>query len=126
MQHYKGSITVGRMQDELMGAGHFDHLICFGALNFLSRVEFNAMVARMFMLARKTVAFDVEDVPLPYIESIIARHGEGMRTHNNVIAYKRFGTPKGWKKALEDQLMLFHSPAIGMDIHGTFVRFERA
>lgn len=45
-----------------MGAGKYDHIISFGSLHFLPRVEFNAVVARMFMLARKTVAFDVADV----------------------------------------------------------------
>ena len=126
MQHYAGSTRVGRMQDEIMGADNFDHITCFGAFHFLPRVDFNAMLTRMFMLARKTVAFDVDDVPPAYVETILARHGEGFRNHNNVIAYKRFGIPKGWKKVLEEDFMLYNSPALGTDVHGIVVRFERA
>ncbi|KAG7008610.1 hypothetical protein G7Y79_00005g017510 [Physcia stellaris] len=125
MRHYTGSVSVGRIQDEIMGAGKYDHITSFGALHFLPRVEFNAVIARMFMLARKSVAFDVTDIQPPYNESIIARFGEEIRNHNNVVAYKRFGTPKGWKRALEDEILLFYSPSAAMDVHGIVARFER-
>ncbi|MCJ1246355.1 hypothetical protein MMC30_003562 [Trapelia coarctata] len=124
-QYYTEPITVGYIQEEIMRAGEYDHITCFGALHFLSRIEFNAAVARMFMLARKSIAFDVDNVSPEYIDLIVSRFGEGLRNHNNVAALKRFGTPKGWRKAVEEEIPLFHSPSVQLDVTGYVVRFER-
>ena len=123
--HYMEPITVGYVQEEIMRAAEYDHITCFGALHFLNRTEFNAVLARMFMLARKSVAFDVDDVSPEYVDLIVGRFGEGLRNHNNVAAYKRFGTPKGWRKAVEEEIPLFHSPSVQLDVTGIVVRFER-
>ena len=48
-----------------------------------------------------------------------------MRNYNNVTAFKRFGVPKGWKKTLEDEILLFHSPVAKMDVRGIVAHFER-
>ncbi|KAI7775061.1 hypothetical protein LA080_007397 [Diaporthe eres] len=48
------NLSVNHIQE----AGEFDHIVCFGALGFLDAVELIAVLARMFLLARKSITFD--------------------------------------------------------------------
>lgn len=123
-RHY-ATTAVGLLQDAIMGEGQYDHIVCFGALHFLTRVQFNAAIARMFMLARKSVAFDVDDVSQEYIDKIIEAYGEGLRNHNLIKAYHRFGIPPGWRKVVEETRPLFYSPSNKLEVNGIVVRFER-
>lgn len=125
VKSYYSSTAVGLLQDAIMSEGIYDHITCFGALHFLNRVQFNAALARMFMLARKSIAFDVDDVSQEYIDKIIDAYGEGLRNHNLIKAYKRFGTPPGWKKVLEEVRPLYTSPSNNLEVTGIFVRFEK-
>jgi len=64
LEHYAQPTTLGYMQNEIMKCEEksFDHVVCYGALHFLDRTEFMAVVSRMFMISRKSVFFEVADV----------------------------------------------------------------
>jgi 2-polyprenyl-3-methyl-5-hydroxy-6-metoxy-1,4-benzoquinol methylase len=113
LKHYTEATKVGYIQDEVMGleSNSFDHVVCFGALYFLDRTEFLATLSKMFMVSHKTVMFDVCNVSTSYISSIVKCFGEGIRAHNNVEALRCFGVPKGWKKVIDEEALMFHSPA---------------
>jgi SAM-dependent methyltransferase len=102
-----------------------DHVTAFGMLHFLNPVEFGAVFSRAFFLARRSVTFDVTDVPKVYIDRIIDAFGENLRNHNHMADFKRLGTPPGWKKVYEEEMKLWRSPTVDMDISGIVVRFER-
>jgi SAM-dependent methyltransferase len=127
LQHYTQPITVGFMQNEIWKykENSFDHIVCFGALHFLDRTEFMAVVARMFSIASKSIAFDVDDVDDTYINAIVKCFGEGLRNHNNTVALQRFGVPNGWKKVVDERQSLFYSPSIHTTVFGQLVRFEK-
>ncbi len=124
--HYTKPLIVGPLQEEIMRfSTPVDHIVCFGALHFLNSTEFIATLVRMFMLARKSVAFDVDDVSQEYIDKIVARFGEGLRNHNNTLALRRFGVPSGWRKVVEQEGSLFYSPSVQIDVRGLMLRFEK-
>jgi ubiquinone/menaquinone biosynthesis C-methylase UbiE len=127
LEHYAQPATLGYMQDEIMKCGEksFDHVVCYGALHFLDRTEFMAVVSRMFMVARKSIFFEVADVNQEYIDAILKCFGEGLRNHNNVSALRRFGTPKGWEKVVDEWTTSFFSPSVHTDVYGYMVRFEK-
>ena len=91
LEHYAQPTTLGYMQNEIMKCEEksFDHVVCYGALHFLDRTEFMAVVSRMFIVARKSVFFEVEDVSQEYIDAILKCFGEGLRNHNNRREDKR-------------------------------------
>ena len=60
-EHYAHT-TVGLIQEVIMSMSEFDHIVRFGALHFLNRMEFNVTLSRILTLARKSIAFDVDDV----------------------------------------------------------------
>jgi predicted TPR repeat methyltransferase len=124
--HYTPPLVAGPLQEEIMRfPTPVDHIVCFGALHFLTATEFIATLARMFMLARKSVAFDVDDVSEEYISKIVARFGEGLRNHNNLLALRRFDIPSGWRKVVEEEGSLFFSPSVQSDVRGLMLRFEK-
>ncbi|KAH8671827.1 hypothetical protein BGZ60DRAFT_527276 [Tricladium varicosporioides] len=127
LKHYTKPISVGYMQNEIMKFKEqsFDHLVCFGALHFLNRTEFMATLSRMFMVARKSIAFDIDDVDQEYIDAIVKHFGEGLRNYNNLVAIQRFGVPNGWRKVIDERRSLFFSPSIHTDVYGQVIRFEK-
>ncbi|KAK4118624.1 hypothetical protein N657DRAFT_651094 [Parathielavia appendiculata] len=102
-----------------------DHITCFGALHFLNPAEFEAVLSRMFMLARRSVMFDIHDLCPTYLNHVLEKVGEGFRNYNHVAAYGKFGTPSGWTKVVEEETLIYHSPNVGVDVKGIMVRFER-
>jgi hypothetical protein len=105
------------------GAGEFDHIVCFGALHFLDTVHLNAVLARMFMLARKSITFEIDDMSQEYIDELKKRYG--LLNSNNVEAMEEFGTPKGWRNVHHQREYLFKSPTTNIDVSGYAMRFER-
>ena len=51
----------------------------------------------MFMLARRSVTFEVDDLEDDYIATVIRKHGALCLNYNNVRAVEEFGVPKGWR-----------------------------
>jgi hypothetical protein len=107
----------------LQEAGHFDHIVCFGALHFLDSVQFNAVLARMFMLARTSLTFEIDDLDDDYISEV--KKLAGVYNENHVATLRAFGVPKGWKKIYDQNHYLYHSPLAKTDIFGYALRFEK-
>jgi hypothetical protein len=81
----------------------------------------------MFMLARKSVTFEVDDLGQEYIDEIKRNHGDLWFNANHIEAVEEFGTPKGWRKVYHERKYLYkspHAPTTG-DIFGYPMRFER-
>ncbi|GIK02914.1 hypothetical protein Aspvir_006979 [Aspergillus viridinutans] len=125
IKKYYKEVRVGPMQDLIMGAGEHDHITCFGALHFLDTVHFNAVLARMFMLARKSVTFEVDDLDDAYIQGILRKHGDLTFNANHVQAVAEFGIPKGWKRVYSERHFLYSSPTTKTDVYGYAMRYER-
>jgi hypothetical protein len=52
-----------------------DHITCFGALHFLNPTEFDAVLSHMFVLARRSVMFDIDDICPAYMQHILRSAG---------------------------------------------------
>ncbi|KAK1982531.1 hypothetical protein LZ30DRAFT_717228 [Colletotrichum cereale] len=78
----------------------------------------------MFMLARKSVSFEMYDTPEKHIETINKKIGT-TAIYNNTQQLEQFPTPQGWERVFEKRQFLFSSPNSGVDVHGTFYRFEK-
>ncbi|GIJ89500.1 hypothetical protein Asppvi_008442 [Aspergillus pseudoviridinutans] len=125
IKKYYKEVRVGPMQELIMGAGEHDHITCFGALHFLDTVHFNAVLARMFMLARKSVTFEVDDLDDAYIQEIKRKHGDMTFNANHVQAVAEFGIPKGWKRVYNERHFLYSSPTTKTDVYGYAMRYEK-
>lgn len=119
------AVQPGAAQSCSVSGPAVDHITCFGALHFLSPKQFEAALSRMFVLARRSVMFDIDDICPFYMQYILEKLGEGFRNYNHMAAYRKFGTPPGWVKVVEEEAVLYHSPNVGVDMRGVLVRFER-
>ncbi|KAA8651096.1 hypothetical protein EYZ11_005316 [Aspergillus tanneri] len=104
----------------------FDHVVCFAAFQFLDPVHLTACLARMFMVARKSVTAIHEDLSDTYIENMKKRNGELCTNFNHISTLEEFGVPKGWKQVLMKHFPLYDNPNIGEVVYGFAIRFERA
>ncbi|KAL3432917.1 hypothetical protein BDV09DRAFT_197332 [Aspergillus tetrazonus] len=116
-------VRIGPMQELIMGAGEHDHIVCFGAFNFLPTESLVAVLARSFMLARKSFTFDVEDATVEFCQKTKERLGAS--SFNHVVAVEDFGIPKGWKRVLRERRHAYQSPSTGDYVDSYFIRFER-
>lgn len=124
-EHYQQPISIGPLQELIMAASDYDHIVCFGALHFLNGVTFNAVLARMFMLARKSVTFCVDDLSPDYIEAF-AKYADGAWSNTNHIErLERFGVPKGWTRVYYEKWPLYFSVHLGFEVFGYVTRFEK-
>ncbi|GAB1205139.1 hypothetical protein APSETT445_003809 [Aspergillus pseudonomiae] len=126
--HYEKPLLIGPM-DELIMAGspgmpEFDHVVCFAAFQFLDPVHLTACLARMFMIAQKSVTAIHEDLSEAYIENMKQRNGELCSNFNHVSTLAEFGVPKGWKQVRQERFPLYDHPTLGK-VDGWVVRFER-
>lgn len=122
LQH---AVETGAAKSYSLSGPVVDHITCFGALHFLNPTEFDAVLSRMFILARRSVMFDVDDLCPVYIQHVLKSVGEGFRHYNHMATYRKFETPPGWAKVMEEEAVLYHSPNVGVDVSGVYVRFER-
>ena len=120
---YQAPILIEEIQSYLMNDVHFDHVTCFGTLQFLHPVEFNAVLARMFQIAGKSVTFMVDDLNQVGIEKIFEQHK--FKYFNLIEATKRFGVPPGWKLLKNERLSEYRSPTTGDDVYDLLMHFER-
>ncbi|KAK2866814.1 hypothetical protein FQN49_003517 [Arthroderma sp. PD_2] len=124
-KYYKQPLRVGPMQELIMGAGEFDHILCMGALYLLDSVNFNATLARMFMLARKSVSIEVTDISQEFIDSTIKGLGSLFVPANHVKLVEEFGVPYGWKLVHKKKQFLFKSVSVDGATDGYVMHFER-
>ena len=120
---YQKPIVIEKIQSYGMRDVHFDSVVCFETFQFLHPVEFNATVARMFQIARKSVSFTVADLSRSTIEKQLREHG--FRQFNLMDTVKRFGTPPGWKLLMNEQKVSYVSPTTGEENSDLWLHFER-
>ncbi|KAF9893536.1 hypothetical protein FE257_010848 [Aspergillus nanangensis] len=118
-------VRVGSMEELIMGADECDHITCFQALHFLNTIFLNAVLARMFMLARKSVTLEGEDVSDICIQGMKQKHPGLTFNADHVSAVEKFGVPKGWNRVLNERKFMFRSQTVGCDVYGYIMRFER-
>ncbi|KAK2591912.1 hypothetical protein QQS21_010386 [Conoideocrella luteorostrata] len=117
---------MGPLEEQVMGAGEFDHFICFGALHFLDRVTFNAVLSRIFMLARKSISFNIDDLDDFYLDMVRKKRVEFFLNTNHMQTLKDVALPMGWRVAYQSERQwLYRSPSTLSDVFGILVRFER-
>ncbi|KAG5926535.1 hypothetical protein E4U42_003185 [Claviceps africana] len=122
---YKKPLWNCSMQEYVMRNVEFDHVVCFGALLFLDAVELHAVLARMFMMARKSLTIEVENLDDHVIEDMENDSGHHLFVENHVQMVERFGIPDGWKLVHKQHGALYPSPSSEGNVEGYIVRFER-
>ncbi|OGM49683.1 hypothetical protein ABOM_001791 [Aspergillus bombycis] len=128
--HYEKPILIGPMDELIMasslGMPEFDHVVCFAAFQFLDPVHLTACLARMFMVAQRSVTAIHEDLSEAYIENMKQQNGALCSNFNHTSTLAEFGVPKGWKQVLMERFPLYDHPTLGEAVDGLAVRFERA
>lgn len=107
----------------MQGAGEVDHVVCFGALGFLDAAELNAVLARMFMLARKSITFDAADPSAECIDDLFQK--SGCVEDNHAKRIEDFGVPRGWRLVHRKREFLFTARTVSHDVYGYATRYER-
>jgi hypothetical protein len=79
----------------------------------------------MFMLARKSITFEIADLGQEYIDEIRNKHGDLCFNANHIEAMEEFGTPKGWRNVYRERKYFYKSPSKNIDVFGYAMRFER-
>lgn len=79
----------------------------------------------MFMLAQKSVTFEVDDLSDEYIDDIKRIHGDLCVNINHVRTVEKFGIPRKWKRVHNERVYLYKSPSTGTDVFGLAMRFEK-
>ncbi|KAL8801178.1 MAG: hypothetical protein Q9182_004626 [Xanthomendoza sp. 2 TL-2023] len=124
---YQQPVTIEPIQDFIFrGAeGSYDHVACYSTLHFFDNPTCTAIIARMFMLARKSVSFEIDDLNPKYLEEF-SMYADGRWSNwNNTCVGSRFPTPTGWKRVQDEDRYLYRSIHLRSDVHGRFFRFER-
>ncbi|KAK4196636.1 hypothetical protein QBC40DRAFT_351646 [Triangularia verruculosa] len=129
-KYYLSPIHIEPLERYIMKVGEqrYDHVACFNTLHYLPPVVFSAVLSRMFKIASRSISFDLYDPPGRHIDRTNALIGAEAIFNNTGVMRGWFGTtpPVGWKQVMERRQHLFKSPvADGVDVWGTFYRFER-
>ena len=120
---YEDPIIIEEIQSYVMNDVHFDHVVCFGILQFLHPVELNAVLARIFQIANASVSIMVDEYAKDHIEQVFKQHR--FRTFNLIEAVKRFGVPPGWKLKMDEKAETFFSPTAKKAVMTTLMHFEK-
>ena len=124
-QVYHGSI-----QTTFPSIGPFDHIISFSTLYFMSPEDFSLIMARLFQLARKSIAVTIDEIPDVYNERLreLGQKYSNMTGHNHKAEMERVycnPPPAGWKLAETFHELGWSSPSTKCDVHVTAYIFER-
>jgi SAM-dependent methyltransferase len=128
---YEQPFIIGPVQEILSKAPMHDHVVCFGSFHLLQPFDFYSTVSQMFLRARKSVSFDVDDLSQTYIQKFPDASSEKCwekleYNHNNVSQAFRFGVPVGWRAVLNgERRFAYRSLVMGEDVYTHSFRFER-
>lgn len=128
---YEQPFIIGPMQEVLTKAAVHDHVVCFGSFHLLQPFDFLSAISQMFLRARKSVTFDVDDLSEGYISKFPDWSSEKAwekleYNHNNVENALRFGVPVGWKAVLPgERRFAYHSLLMKEDVYTRSFRFEK-
>lgn len=128
---YEQPFIIGPVQEVLTRAGMHDHVVCFGSLHLLQPFDFVSTISQMFLRARKSVTFDVDDLSDTYIKNFPDASSEKCwekleYNHNNVASAFLFGVPAGWRAVLHgERRYAYCSLVMKEDVYTHSFRFER-
>ncbi|KAL9624632.1 MAG: hypothetical protein Q9160_001297 [Pyrenula sp. 1 TL-2023] len=130
---YHQPMLIGPAQELLMLAGPHDHVVCFGSFHLFAPCDFISTLCQMFLLARRSVAFDVDALSPTYIAGSMGvcerEHGRSAWREfnwNNVAGAVRLGVPRGWRAVVDgERRFAYRSPLMGEDVWTCAWRFER-
>ncbi|KAI4263350.1 MAG: hypothetical protein L6R42_001500 [Xanthoria sp. 1 TBL-2021] len=124
---YRQPVTIEPIQDFVFRGveGSYDHVACYSTLHFFDNPTCAAIIARMFMLARKSVSFEIDDLSAEYLEGFSKDADGRWQNWNNTCVGSRFPTPPGWKKVQDEQRYLYRSVHLHLDVYGRFFRYEK-
>lgn len=120
---YRNPVIIQEIQSYVMNDVHFDHVVCLETMQFFHPIEFNAVLARMFQIARKSVVFTVADYSPAAIKRFFQRHK--IKQFNLTEAAKRFGVPPGWRVLTDERMLSYRSPTTGEECYDLLMHFER-
>jgi len=127
---YEKPIMIGPIQEILTRAEMHDHVVCFGSFHLVNHTDFVSSLSQMFLRARRSVSFDVDDLSSAYIQGYMAvcdeQQGSSWLDFNhNVAAAMRFGVPPGWRAVVyNERRFAYHSPLMDEDVYTHSSRFE--
>ncbi|KAE8382757.1 hypothetical protein BDV26DRAFT_224172 [Aspergillus bertholletiae] len=124
--HYEKPLFIGPMDELIMRMADFDHVVCFAAFQFLDPIHLTACLARMFMVAQKSVTAIHEDLSGAYIDNMKKRNGELCSNFNHISTLDEFGVPRGWQQVRKERFPLYDNPNLGETVYGFIIRFEKA
>ncbi|KAM0255246.1 hypothetical protein ACHAQJ_005954 [Trichoderma viride] len=124
-KYYKQPVKVGPMQELTMQEGEYDHVVCLGSLHLVDAIDVTALLTRMFMLARKAVSFDIDDLDEQYCGFFQKWESQTVIYPNIIATIRAFGVPEGWKQVEEEKHFLSKHPVKGTDVYHVSFRFER-
>lgn len=128
---YEQPFIIGPVQEVLAGAPMHDHVVCFGSLHLLQPFDFASTISQLFLRARKSVTFDVDDLSQTYVQGFPNASSEKCwekleYNHNNVAQMFRFGVPYGWKAVVNgDRRFAYRSLVMKEDVYTHSFRFEQ-
>ncbi|KAH6642798.1 hypothetical protein C7974DRAFT_110224 [Boeremia exigua] len=128
---YEQPFILGPVQEVLASAPMHDHVVCFGSMHLLQPFDFISTISQMFLRARKSVTFDVDDLSDTYINNFPDASSEKCwekleYNHNHTARIFRFGTPVGWKAVVYgEKHYAYRSLVMKEDVHTHSFRFER-
>jgi SAM-dependent methyltransferase len=121
-------VYVSGMQTCLLqyfGHGEVDHIVCFGAVHFLSPEEFASFLVQCFIIANKSITVAVDEIPDSYNEHLREKGLSHMHSTNHLGNMEAFGEPQSWLLVSRRRHYSWTSPTTGDDVYSTFFRFER-
>ncbi|KAI4209227.1 MAG: hypothetical protein LQ351_007806 [Letrouitia transgressa] len=124
---YRQPVTIEPIQDFIFkgSEGSYDHVASYSTLHFFDNPTCTAVIARMFMLARRSVSFEIDDLSPQYLEEFSKDGDGGWSNWNNMCIGSGFPTPKGWKKVQDEHRYLYRSVHLHSEVHGRFFRYEK-
>ncbi|KAI0552992.1 hypothetical protein F4679DRAFT_591212 [Xylaria curta] len=128
--HYEKPVLIGPMDELVMASSpampEFDHVVCFGAFQFLDPLHLTACLAHIFMIAQRSVTAIHEDLSDAYIEDMKKRNGELCSNFSHISTLEEFAIPKGWKQVLIERFPSYDNPNLKETVYGFAIRFERS
>ena len=124
---YRQPVTIGPIQDFVFRGeeGSYDHVACYSTLHFFDNPTCTAIIARMFMLARKSVSFEIDDLSAEYLLEF-SKYADGDWSNwNNTCVGRRFQTPPGWKQVQDEHRYFYRSVHLKSEVYGRFFRYEK-
>ncbi|KAF9369088.1 hypothetical protein CPB97_003930 [Podila verticillata] len=122
-KHYK-KVYLGEMQNIIPFVGNFDHVVSFGALNFLQKEVFVNVLDRCFTQSRHSVTVGIEGISDEFNQRLAEMGKQHLHTYDNTPIIDSYTIPEGWRLVHKQRDFFWKSPSTGDEVYGTSYRFE--